>query len=106
MYESPISMFTKQLRDDLDNGILQAVHRVGIVVDKAELLKALSYDRDQYEKGFQDGISHNVVRHARWIAQDDTFTRFMCSECELKNYDGYGKYCPNCGARMDLEDAP
>ena len=24
-------------------------------VDKAELLRALSYDRDQYEKGYADG---------------------------------------------------
>lgn len=41
------------------------------------------------------------VRHARWIAQDDTFTRFMCSDCKAKNYDGSDNYCPNCGAKMD-----
>ena len=41
------------------------------------------------------------VVHGRWIAQDETLTRFMCSNCESKNYDGYEKYCPNCGAKMD-----
>jgi hypothetical protein len=46
-------------------------------------------------------VEAEPVRHGRWIAQDDTFTRFRCSVCELKNYDGYGKYCPNCGAKMD-----
>lgn len=49
-------------------------------------------------------VDAEPVRHGRWIAQDDTFTRFMCSECKAKNYDGSDNYCPNCGARMDEED--
>ena len=36
----------------------------------------------------------------RWIAQDETLTKFMCSVCESKNYGGYEKFCPNCGADM------
>lgn len=42
----------------------------------------------------------------RWIAQDETLTRFMCSECEAKNYGGHEKFCPNCGAKMDKEADP
>lgn len=41
------------------------------------------------------------VVHAKWIAQDNRFTRFMCSQCEAKNYEGHQKFCPNCGAKMD-----
>lgn len=41
------------------------------------------------------------VVHAKWVRQDDTFTRFSCSACGKKNYPGYERYCPNCGAKMD-----
>lgn len=43
------------------------------------------------------------VRRGKWIRQDDTFTRYKCSECGDRNRKGNEKYCPNCGARMDLE---
>lgn len=43
------------------------------------------------------------VVHARWIAQDETFTRFMCSHCNSKNHRGGDNYCPNCGAKVDLK---
>lgn len=36
----------------------------------------------------------------RWIAQDETLTKFMCSVCESKNYGGYEMFCPHCGAYM------
>lgn len=36
----------------------------------------------------------------RWIAQDETLTKFMCSVCASKNYGGYEKFCPHCGADM------
>lgn len=48
-------------------------------------------------------IDAEPVRHGRWIPQDNTFTRYMCSECEGKNHGGHEKYCPSCGAKMDLE---
>lgn len=40
-----------------------------------------------------------VVR-GKWIPQNDIFTKFMCSHCEAKNYEGYQNFCPNCGADM------
>ena len=40
------------------------------------------------------------VRRGHWIVQNDGRTRFMCSECKAKNYDGSERYCPNCGANM------
>ena len=43
------------------------------------------------------------VVHGRWIVQDDGRTRFMCSICGSKNYQQHYNYCPNCGAKMDLE---
>ena len=61
-YESPISVWwsdtkIEQLRDEYDNLIVRAVKNVCPNVDKDELIKALQYDRGQYEKGFADGIA-------------------------------------------------
>ena len=57
-YESPIGVITSQLRISsetyLGNEVIKAVQKVGVNDNKAELLKALAYDRDQYEKGYAD----------------------------------------------------
>ena len=64
--ESPITVFQEQMQmqiaKDVEGEILRAVHKVGVTVDKVELLKALKYDRDQYEKGYKDGLNVN-----KWI---------------------------------------
>ena len=48
------------------------------------------------------------VRHGRWEKNDDGIMIWWeCSECHLNAwYDGDNlyDYCPNCGARCDLED--
>lgn len=43
------------------------------------------------------------VVHGHWIRQDESFTRFKCSnpECGIENCSGFENYCPNCGAKMD-----
>lgn len=51
-------------------------------------------------------VDAEPVRHGRWIRQDNTFTRYMCSECESKNHGGHENYCPSCGAKMDLSEPP
>ena len=60
MYKSPITLVQKQmageLAEQLDGMIFKAVHEVVPFVDKDELLRALHYDRDQYDRGFNDGI--------------------------------------------------
>lgn len=52
------------------------------------------------------------VRHGRWL--DYMCRDWHCSECgekisKVRNVDGYcyddkPNYCPNCGAKMELED--
>ena len=46
------------------------------------------------------------VVHGHWIRQDDSFTRFKCSnpECGIENCNGFENYCPNCGAKMDIDE--
>lgn len=58
MYKSPIDLMRTmqtQIETDIETHVLTAIERVGVHVDKDELIKALQYDRNQYDKGFDDG---------------------------------------------------
>ena len=57
MYKSPIEIITENVKMEVDNGVYKAVTQYGVDVDRDELIKALSYDREQYEKGFRDGYN-------------------------------------------------
>jgi hypothetical protein len=39
----------------MENDVCTAVQNVGIYVDKDELIKALQYDREQYDRGYKQG---------------------------------------------------
>ena len=60
MYKSPIEIITGQIKTNYDNAIYSAVQNVGINIDREELLKALEYDRGQYEDGFREGEKHTM----------------------------------------------
>ena len=62
MYESPIEIIQTEMQMQMDKGILKAVQGVGINVDKEELVKALAYDREQYVKGYKDGVKEFAER--------------------------------------------
>lgn len=53
-YQSPITLFQTQMQSKIEEEIYQAIMKVGVDVDKEELLKALAYDRNQYQKGYDD----------------------------------------------------
>ena len=55
MYESPIELIVKNVQQAFENEVVNVVQNYGINVDKEELLKALTYDRGQYDKGHADG---------------------------------------------------
>lgn len=59
MYENPITMvqrtISEQMRKQEDKYICEIEQEVGFHIDKQELIRALNYDRKQYEKGFADG---------------------------------------------------
>jgi hypothetical protein len=60
MYESPIELITKTIMSEIvknqEEQVMNAVQGVSVNVDREELLKALAYDRQQYQKGYRDGI--------------------------------------------------
>ena len=43
------------------------------------------------------------VRHGRWVLDEKRYVVY-CSECEIDAVEDGTEYCPNCGAKMDLED--
>ena len=51
------------------------------------------------------------VRHGRWVLDEKRYVIY-CSECSapvsyypnIKDVRDENHYCPNCGAKMDLED--
>lgn len=55
-YESPVQIYLSQMQGQLEEGIYNTVKSYGIDVNKDELIKALINDRQQYVKGFRDGV--------------------------------------------------
>lgn len=80
MYESPIKAFQGELETQLEGEILKAVHRVGVTVDRDELIRALRYDREQYQKGFDD-------------AKRDAVVVTRCKDCKHSYEDAFGRAC-------------
>lgn len=61
MYENPITQMisdiSSQMVKNQENQLMYEVRQnIGYDIDKDELIKALNYDRDQYNKGYVDGI--------------------------------------------------
>ena len=67
MYQSPIEIIIGKMQTQIDDDIYKAVQNVGINVDREELLKALEYDRGQYDKGWEEGF-HDGFVHGLEIA--------------------------------------
>ena len=58
MYEPPIELIVKdtyqKILEQREENIFKVILETGVNVDKEELLKALKYDREQYNKGYMD----------------------------------------------------
>lgn len=70
MYKSPIEILAhnpiveiiEKQNKQQDEHIYECIIETGVNVDKEELIKALKYDREQYHKGYTDGINDLVKR--------------------------------------------
>lgn len=74
-WEPPIQVYMTRLVEDVvekqDDAIIATIrHEMNIDVDKEELRKALEYDRDQYNKGYDDGVADEKKKHG-WIRITD-----------------------------------
>lgn len=59
-YKSPIEIIYGEMTNKLENEVFTAVQNIGINIDKDELIKALQYDRNQYEIGYADAMLNAV----------------------------------------------
>lgn len=61
MYESPINLVFQNIETQMvqeeEQMILEAIRKYDVIVDKEELIKAIKYDRNQYSKGYKDGVN-------------------------------------------------
>lgn len=92
-YESPIFMFEQtqmtNVRDTIDGLVVSEVRRVGINVNKEELVKALSYDRGQYEKGYNDALKERGIICCKDCIKYDP-EKCRC-ESDIADILGYGR---------------
>ena len=72
-YQSPVDLILSEMNLRMEGEIFKAVQNVGVNVDRDELLKALRYDRDQYQKGYADRDAE-IVR---------------CEDCEYSYTEGF-----------------
>lgn len=108
MYESPIEKVVGEIQSQIikqdDENIMYAVKQaVGYSVDKNELIKALKYDREQYEKGYRDGLNAD-----KWIPVSERLPypwdeRYLVSlawggigimEYKSTGFHNYGSFTP------------
>ena len=90
MYKPPIELLCQEMETRIENEIFNAIQNVGVFVDKEELIRALQYDRNQYDKGYQDALE-SIVR---------------CHECKhLYNRIGFYRCTHHRGLREISEDS-
>lgn len=97
-YISPIEIAEK-MSNQIEKDIIEVVLSYGIKVDKDELVKALSYDRKQYEIGYADGQRAGKRTAKATRRPGAFFYRCECGYalcCEKNDMN----YCPQCGARL------
>ena len=84
MYDSPIRLAVSKMTSQFNDDIYNAVVKTGIDVDKDELVRALNYDRNQYEKGYRYGLKAN-----EWISVKE---RLPEVEADILAYIGEGSF--------------
>lgn len=103
MYKSPIEVIYGQLQTKFEGDVVKAVQSYNINVDRDELIKALAYDRDQYEAGYRDAMA-TIVRCKDCIFfKDDTeyCRKRKAGYCELDDTIKVKNHYCGYGAKMD-----
>lgn len=76
-----------------------AIHRLAAIED----ILGDEYDLERLRELVQADREGRCVVHGEWLcAETDDEQFFLCSVCNDKEY-WESNYCPNCGAKMDVE---
>jgi len=106
MYKSPIHMYLtdiqEQLHDSIEEQAYQCIKKVGIFVDKDELIKALQYDRQQYIQGYHDARAEIIRCRDCEYGKQDYEGEWFCRNrgFHMRPYDGSG-FCSEAERRTD-----
>ena len=64
-YKSPINITFDELKfrlnEDFERHVVEAIQSYQVEVDRDELIRALLFDRRQYDRGFEDGKPVHVL---------------------------------------------
>jgi hypothetical protein len=60
-YTPPASLNLSDFQDAIGDAVVQAIIKIGIRVNREELLKALKYDRGQYKAGYDAGFADGFI---------------------------------------------
>lgn len=88
MYRSPIEIMCGDVKMQMEGDILKIVQSYDINVNKEELIHALKYDRNLYQKGYDDGFSDGHDKAMNSIVH--------CKDCKHRRDDVdfvSGHYC-------------
>ena len=77
MYKSPIDILSNDIVTAEENAVVSAVVKCGINVNKEELVKALAYDRGQYEKGYADAKAELITEREVYLISK-VFQNYYC----------------------------
>ena len=108
-YVSPVAIYFLTLSERekfLEYAVTEEVEKYMIQVDPDELKKALAYDRNQYQIGYENG-KRDATKYAKWEINSNGYYPY-CSNCLSEPPAGeMTDYCSKCGAYMkeDKEDA-
>ena len=90
-YINPISLVMEEMSEmiskEIDNNMMVSINQtMGFNVDKYELIKALKYDREQYDKGYMDASR----RYANLLEENVKLEKALNKACDkLEHFDGY-----------------
>lgn len=105
-YKSPIRLYWSDVETSFAEGVdgaivARAEQMLDIQIDKDELMKALKYDRDQYNKGYHDGRMWAFEYAAGKVEV------VRCKDCvhrpEISKFSDPAKHCYN-GIDIEFPD--
>lgn len=83
-YQSPVEMLVGEMTTRIENACNATIQqKLGFNIDKEELVKALQYDRHQYEKGYQDGKAENIIDYKALKMALDNINDIVCGCNEI-----------------------
>lgn len=114
-YISPLELTIRRISEELiekqEGQVIEAIYQQGIKVDKEELIKALNYDRHQYEQGYEDAKKKYKAPDGQWIIIDGDKICPFCMMGTMGKANAsvpFFHFCPYCGAdlRKHKEEEP